>query len=137
MDIDRRAFIGGATLSASFLAACQKSTNAPENAPPPNTPMVPDDQVTGPLRDYIEQHRTAWGLPGMTVALVTRDGYEAILTSGFADIERNIPVGPDHLFQIGSISKMFTALAAWSLIDEGRLSPDVKATGRPERAEDP
>jgi len=126
MDIDRRAFIGGATLSASFLAACQKSTNAPENAPPSNTPLVPDDQVTGPLRDYIEQHRTAWGLPGMTVALVTRDGYEAVITSGFADIEQNIPVGREHLFQVGSISKMFTALAAWSLIDEGRLSPDVK-----------
>jgi CubicO group peptidase (beta-lactamase class C family) len=48
-----------------------------------------------------------------------------------------IPVRPDHLFQVGSISKMFTALAAWSLIDEGRLSPDVKLTGRPERIEDP
>lgn len=126
MDIDRRAFLGGAALSTSYLAACQKTTTSPENVPPPQTPTTPDDQVTGPLRNYIERHRAAWGLPGMTVALVTRDGYEAVITAGFADMERNVPVGPDHLFQVGSISKMFTALAAWSLIDEGRLSPDVK-----------
>lgn len=125
MDIDRRAFIGAAALSTSYLAACQKAAPAPEDAPLPQTSTVPDDQVTGPLRDYIEQHRAVWGLPGMTVALVTRDGYEAVITAGFADIEQNVPVRPDHLFQIGSISKMFTALAAWSLIDEGRLSPDA------------
>ena len=126
MDIDRRAFLGSAALATSFLAACQKQTeSAPQNAKGAAA-TVSDDQVTGPLRDYIEQHRAAWGLPGMTVALVTRDGYEAVVTAGFADLEKTIPVRPDHLFQIGSISKMFTALAAWSLIDEGRLSPDVK-----------
>ena len=131
MDIDRRAFLGSAALTTSFLAACQKQTGSAspdveDTGSADTIATAPDDQVTGPLRDYIEQHRAAWGLPGMTVALVTRDGYEAVVTAGFADIEQNIPVRPDHLFQIGSISKMFTALAAWSLIDEGRLSPDVK-----------
>ena len=126
MDIDRRAFIGGATLSASYLSACQKGTTSSDAAALPNASAIPDDAVTGPLRKYIEQHCAEWGLPGMTMALVTRDGYEAVITSGYADMEQGIPVGPDHLFQVGSISKMFTALAAWSLIDEGRLSPDVK-----------
>lgn len=125
MDVDRRAFIGGAALSASFLAACQKGTAATDSLPP-QTVSGPDDQVTGPLKDYVEQHRAAWGLPGMSIALVTRDGYEALVTAGYADLEQNIPVSPDHLFQVGSISKIFTALSAWSLIDEGRLSPDVK-----------
>jgi CubicO group peptidase (beta-lactamase class C family) len=35
-------------------------------------------------------------------------------------------VGPDHLFQIGSISKMVAALTAASLIEEGRLSPQMR-----------
>jgi CubicO group peptidase (beta-lactamase class C family) len=125
MDIDRRALIGGVALSASFLAACQKSANSAREAELPQSPAVSDDEITGPLRAYVEQHRAAWGLPGMTVALVTRDGYEAVLTSGHADLEQDIPVRPDHLFQVGSISKMFTALAAWSLIDDGLLSPDA------------
>ena len=126
MDMDRRAFMGVAALATSYLAACQKSTNAPQVARGTDEAAGPADPVTSPLKSYIEQHRATWGLPGMTVALVTRDGYEAIVTDGLADIEQNIPVRPDHLFQVGSISKMFTALAAWSLIDEGKLSPDVK-----------
>ena len=126
MDIDRRAFLGSAALATSFLAACQKQTEAVSPDAGDAAASIPDDQVTGPLRAYIEQHRSTWGLPGMTVALVTRDGYEAVVTAGFADLEHKLPVRPDHLFQVGSISKMFTALAAWSLIDEGRLSPDTK-----------
>lgn len=119
MELDRRAFMGGAMLATGWLAACQKAGTAPV-AP------APSGDVLGPLREYMEQHRAAWGLPGMTLAVVTRDGFEGVLTSGLADMERDVAVGPDHLFQVGSISKMFTALAAWSLIDEGKLSPDVK-----------
>jgi len=48
------------------------------------------------------------------------------VTSGLADIDKKIPVGPDHLFHIGSITKMITSLAAWSLVDEGKLSPDAR-----------
>lgn len=120
MELDRRTFMGGAALAAGWLAACQQSSGAP--APP----SVSAGDALQPLRDYMEQQRAAWGLPGMTLAVVTRDGFEGVVTSGTADLEQKIPVGPQHLFQIGSISKMFTALSAWSLIDEGRLSPDVK-----------
>ena len=125
MYVNRRAFMGGATLATGFLAACQKSTAAPAAKPAMDENSPPDDRVTGPLRAYIEAHRAAWGLPGMSVALVTRDGYEAVVTAGLADMERDIPVGPEHLFQVGSISKMFTALAVWTLIEEGKLSPDT------------
>lgn len=77
------------------------------------------------LAAYVDRHRADWGIPGLTVAVVDAAGFEGYVTSGLADVARAIPVGPDHLFQIGSISKMFTALAAWSLIEEGRLSLDA------------
>lgn len=115
--------MGGAALATGWLAACQET--GPEIAAMPASTTVPADSVTGPLRDYVDQHIAAWGLPGMTVAVVMRDGYEGFVRAGYADIEQNTPVGPDHLFQVGSISKMFTALSVWSLIEEGRLSPDV------------
>lgn len=118
MDIDRRIFIGGAALAAGLSAAAQaKSSGNGGKA---------EAKALKALGAYADAHRAAWGIPGMTIAVVTRDGFEGIVTSGLADVEREIPVSPEHLFQIGSISKMFTALAAYSLIEEGKLSPEVK-----------
>lgn len=75
---------------------------------------------------YIEQHRTDWGLPGVTLCIVDRDGFAGFITSGYANLERRTPVGPEHLFQIGSISKVFTALTLYSMHAQGRLSPDAR-----------
>ncbi len=78
------------------------------------------------LSRYAEQHVRDWGLPGMTICVVDRDGYAGFVTAGYADMERRIPVGPDHLFQVGSISKVFTALTLYSLHQEGKLAPSAR-----------
>lgn len=77
------------------------------------------------LSRYAEQHVRDWGLPGMTICVVDRDGYAGFITTGYANVERRTPVGPDHLFQIGSISKVFTALTLYSLHQDGKLAPSV------------
>lgn len=77
------------------------------------------------LSRYAEQHVRDWGLPGMTICVVDRDGYAGFVTTGYADMERRTPVGPDHLFQVGSISKVFTALTLYSLHQEGKLAPSA------------
>jgi D-alanyl-D-alanine carboxypeptidase len=56
------------------------------------------------LTRYAEQHVREWGLPGMTICVVDRDGYAGFITTGYANIERRTAVGPEHLFQIGSRS---------------------------------
>lgn len=78
------------------------------------------------LSRYAEQHIRDWGLPGMTVCVVDRDGYAGFITSGYANVERRTPIGPDHLFQIGSISKVFTALTLHSMHQAGKLSPAAR-----------
>jgi CubicO group peptidase (beta-lactamase class C family) len=78
------------------------------------------------LSRYAEQHVRDCGLPGMTICVVDRDGYAGFITSGFANLERRTPVGPQHLFQIGSISKVFTALTLYSLDQESKLSPSAR-----------
>jgi CubicO group peptidase (beta-lactamase class C family) len=80
------------------------------------------------LSHYVEQHRADWGLPGMTVCVVDRDGYTGFVRSGWANLERREPVREDHIFQIGSITKMMVALTVWSMIHEGKLSPTDKLT---------
>lgn len=119
MDVNRRNFIGGAAMAATLVSGAGAASVAQGGG-------KAEKKALKALETYVDLHRAAWGVPGMTVAVATRDGFSGFVRSGLADVDKEIPVGPDHLFQIGSISKMFTALAVWSLIDEGKLSPDVR-----------
>ena len=120
MGLNRRAFLGtGAALVTGYVTTASASTRSINGG-------SAEKNVLKALESYVEHHRTDWGLPGMTVTVVTREGFEGFVTSGLADVGRNTPVGADHLFQIGSISKMFGALAVYSLIEEGVLTAETK-----------
>ena len=77
------------------------------------------------IRAYADQHMAAYGLPGLTLSIVGPDGLTALMRFGYADTGLREPVGPDHLFQIGSISKSFTALAVFRQMEAGKLSLDA------------
>lgn len=117
MEISRRIFVGGASVGLGLAASA---------AAKPKKKATPETRALDAIEACIDQHRADWGIPGMTVAIADRTGYYAVVTSGWADVERKISVKPDHLFQIGSISKMLTALAAWTLVEEGKISPDAR-----------
>ncbi len=59
--------------------------------------------------------------PGAAV-LVTSGG-KVILRKGYglADMELNVPVIPENVFRIGSITKQFTAVAIMMLVEEGKV----------------
>ncbi|HEY6119159.1 MAG TPA: serine hydrolase domain-containing protein [Pyrinomonadaceae bacterium] len=73
------------------------------------------------LDEFIGRHLTELGAPGMTVALADRKGLLRASQYGLADVKARIPVKADTLFEIGSISKSFVAIAALQLADEGKL----------------
>ncbi len=73
---------------------------------------------------YADLHRRGYGLPGLTLVCIAPDGSAAHVRSGYADLDSRAPVQPDHLFQIGSISKSMVALCIHQLAAEGRLSLD-------------
>jgi CubicO group peptidase (beta-lactamase class C family) len=55
-------------------------------------------------------------------ALIARDGKVLFRKGyGFADVEKRIPYTPDTQHEVASISKMFTAMAALKLRNEGKL----------------
>lgn len=62
------------------------------------------------VRAFANAHMKAFGLPAMTVGLVDADGFSADFQLGWADVDRREPLGPDHLIQIGSISKAFASI---------------------------
>lgn len=123
VDVSRRIFLGSAVAAAGAVSL---GTASAARAAQTQGGGKAEKRALKLIEAYMAEHRAAWGLPGMTLAVVTRDGFTGFAQSGLADVERGIEVRPDHLFQIGSISKMFTALSAWSLIDEGKLSPDTR-----------
>ena len=64
-------------------------------------------------------------LPGVA-ALVVKDG-KPLLRKGYgmANVELGVPVRPEHVFRIGSTTKLFTATAVMLLVDEGRIALDA------------
>ena len=79
------------------------------------------DAIDAQVRASMARNRT----PGAALALTTRDGLVAVRTWGHADRKLGREVRPETLFQIGSISKSFTALALLGLSEDGRLDLDA------------
>ena len=64
----------------------------------------------------------ARGYPGL--AMITRDRTGRVRSAavGFADLEHGLPLKTTDAFHIGSVNKVFTAVTALQLVDQGRLS---------------
>lgn len=77
-----------------------------------------------PLADFdafINGALKPWDVPGIAIAVVA-DG-KVVYAKGFGqrNVEKNLPITPDTLLPIGSITKSFTTLAMGTLVDEGKL----------------
>lgn len=68
----------------------------------------------------MERHRT----PGIALALTDRHGLVGVRTWGYADLKAKVPVVDETLFQIGSITKSFTALALLQAQERGAIDID-------------
>ena len=73
------------------------------------------------IERFVAGQLAAWEVPGCAVAAVR--GGEVVLASGWGrrDLGAELPVTPDTLFAIGSVTKAFTAATVGALVDEGLL----------------
>src|SRR5215208_7542567 len=76
------------------------------------------------LDDLVRSQMTQQNVPGLAVGILA-DGEIQGWGYGVANIETGFPVLSDSLFQIGSITKVFTATAIMQLVDAGRLDLDA------------
>ena len=89
------------------------------SAPPPKWA-----DAAGQGRKIVRARLAAKNLPGLSVAvgiggdIVWAEGF------GFADLEKGVPVTPNHQFRIGTASTVLTSAAAGLLLEEGRLKLD-------------
>ena len=80
------------------------------------------DAVDDLMRDAMRQHP----IPGAALAIIRRGQTVKTATYGMASLERRAPATPETAFEIGSITKQFTAAAILLLAQEGKLAVDDK-----------
>jgi len=73
---------------------------------------------------YVETRMHSLHIPGVSLAVV-RDGRVVKAKGyGFANLELNSAATKDTVYEIGSITKQFTAVAVMMLVEEGKISLD-------------
>jgi D-alanyl-D-alanine carboxypeptidase len=132
--ITRRQLLGGGIRAGFGLALWKELAlpTVPAFAFTPAKAALADDARFQPafarLDEFIPAHMRDVGAPGMTLALANRDGLLRASAYGFADLKAGVKVRPDTLFEIGSISKSFVALALMQMRDEGKFDPTKPIT---------
>ncbi|UKZ48828.1 hypothetical protein TrVGV298_003063 [Trichoderma virens] len=85
--------------------------------------MAPEDTTQGDCLaeiDAILQESVATGVPGLSAAITSARGHWTFV-AGVSSLESRQPITPSHLFGVGSITKVFTAVVIFQLIEEGKL----------------
>lgn len=135
MQATRSAALVFAVLTAT--AACSSSGGGGPATPPPGapagpttspvplatSPAPPGDATAAAMRSYLQALAGQKKFTG--AALVIRHGQVLLrFTAGKADEAKNIPVRPDTIFRLASVSKQFTAMLVLKQRDRGLLHLD-------------
>jgi len=80
------------------------------------------------VTEYVKAEMQRQHIPGLSL-LVVKDG-EITRAEGFglANVELNVPVKAETIFQSGSVGKQFTATAVMMLVEEGKVGLDDPLT---------
>ena len=89
---------------ATFAAIAQETKN---------------EDIIANIDAYTQQVCKDWSIPGLSLA-ISKDGQTIFAKSyGVEDIKTQVPVTNESVYQIGSVSKSFTAGIMASLVDDG------------------
>ena len=78
------------------------------------------------LRAYVTERMAALGVPGVVVGIHQRGQPPLTVGLGITNARAPLQVGDHTLFQIGSTTKTFTALAVLILVDRGLVTLDAR-----------
>lgn len=104
----------------AFIAEVAEPVNLPNGS-------IEQEGTIAWLNKYIEKLKRENDLAG-SILIVKGDQLLVENYFGFADVERNIPVTKNTLFNMASGGKMFTALSIAKLVEAGKLKYDDKVT---------
>jgi CubicO group peptidase (beta-lactamase class C family) len=110
----------GIALSFYLLIAPHFAAAAPLPAKAKSTaPTSADKKINALFKDW-----NSASTPGASVAVIHHGKLVFAKGYGLANLEYNIPIKPDTVFHVASVSKQFTAMAVVLLELDGKLSID-------------
>jgi CubicO group peptidase (beta-lactamase class C family)/ketosteroid isomerase-like protein len=100
------------SLAALWLAACV-------------TPVANAADLGARVDKLVESTMRDGRIPGMAVAVVTHGNTALAKGYGYANLEHDVPVTTETIFQSGSVGKQFTAAAVMMQVEAGKLALDA------------
>lgn len=80
--------------------------------------------LSAQVDEFVAAEMKSQQIPGVSLAIV-KDGKPVLVKGyGLANVEHNVAVKPQTVFQSGSVGKQFTAMAVMMLVEEGKISLD-------------
>jgi len=78
--------------------------------------------------DFVRSELQRQKVPGLAVAIVGPGGVVSAKGYGYANVEHDVPVTDETIFQSGSVGKQFTAVAVMMQVEEGKVALDDPIT---------
>lgn len=85
-----------------------------------------EQQVAAKVDDFIKSEMQKQRIPGASLAVVKNGQIVLAKGYGFANVEHQVAVKPETIFQSASVGKQFTATAVLMLVEEGKIKLDEK-----------
>ncbi|GAA5191102.1 hypothetical protein GCM10023322_47710 [Rugosimonospora acidiphila] len=76
------------------------------------------------MQEFVRERASELGIPGVAVG-VWANGTESFACHGVTSLDNPLPVDPDTLYEIGSVTKTFTATALMCLVAQGQVELDA------------
>src|SRR5579862_4955826 len=91
-------------------------------------PAIAQNAISNSVDEYVRSEMQRQHIPGLAL-LVSRDG-KIVQAQGYglSNVELQVPVRPETVFQSGSMGKQFTATAIMMLVEEGKIALDDPIT---------
>ncbi len=107
----------GLTLIAFGLCTSIRAQNG-------TAPTIDVTQRLAGFDAFMEKTLKDWNAPGIGVGIIVSDKLVFAKGYGYRDYEKKLPITANTMFPIASNTKLFTAVAAGFLVEEGRLTWD-------------
>lgn len=76
------------------------------------------------MQSLLQQDIAKYNIPGASLSIVSADGMVHTYNVGFADLQTQTPMATNTLFDIGSMTKMFTVVVVLEAVNQHKLTLD-------------
>lgn len=95
-------------------------------ASPSPTEQNSNDAASRKVDEYINAEIQREKIPGLSLGVIQNGKVIKARGYGLSNVELDVPVKPETIFQTGSVGKQFTATAVMMLVEEGKIGLDDK-----------